>query len=48
LQEEEIGGGGEEDWTSPIADEGKEAYGKDVVAADAVVGAGEVDGGDGV
>jgi hypothetical protein len=35
-----------EDGTGPVAHEGEDADGDDVVAANAVVGAGEVDGGD--
>lgn len=45
-QEKQVRGRSPEYGAGPVADEGKEANGDDVEAADAVVGAGEVDGGD--
>lgn len=47
-QEEEVRGRGPEDGAGPVADEGEETDGDDVVVADAVVGARQVDGGYGV
>lgn len=45
-QEKQVRGRSPEYGAGPVADEGEEANGDDVEAADAVVGAGEVDGGD--
>lgn len=48
VEQQEVGSGYPEDRASPVADEGKDADNNDVEAADSVVGAGEIDGGDGV
>lgn len=47
-QQQQVRGRDPEDGAGPVADEGEEADGDDVKAADAVVGRGEVDRGDGV
>ena len=48
LQQKEVSGRSPEDRASPVADKGEDADGDDVEATNAIVGAGEIDGGDGV
>jgi hypothetical protein len=48
IKQQKISGRRPEYRTSPIRDESQEADGNDIVAAHAIVGAGEVDGGDGI
>ena len=48
LQEEQVGRRSPEDGSGPVADESEEADGDEVEAADAVVSAGKINGGDSV
>lgn len=48
VEQQEVGSGDPEDRAGPVANEGEDADDDDVEVANSVVGAGEVDGGDGV